>query len=234
MKTLRTYRHGPAKKNEEVIIDGEKVDVVGGRASDSPLSIPKGPEAARRVGRRWRYLQEQGLLVPEKIIFVASTAKRAIDTISTAMAEAGLTGDIIEFEDLEEFDQGGWTGLRKDREVTLPDGMRATYVPPHDRDQDYAVGGTETLRGATARTMRIMRAIADITPEGGTALIGGHGITTRLAVNEVAGVDILRTKMDYGAETPFVIDDSGQWSVPYAGLPTREPNAPIDQAIWQA
>jgi broad specificity phosphatase PhoE len=232
MKTLLVYRHGESEKNMDALADGVLQEVVGGRASDSPLTVPGGREHALGVGRRLLYLKQQGLILPDKLRLVSSTAVRACQTLDIAREFAGLDGDVRYYQDLEEFDQGAWTGLPKSKPLVLDDGSKVEYLPLHERDPDYSVGDCETLRDTTLRVMNVLDEVAGTTPEGGVSVVSGHGITNRLAAIAVTGADILGTKMSFGAETCFTIEDQDQWSVPYVGLPTHKPNLPIEQAVW--
>ncbi len=233
MKTLRVYRHGEADKNVKVIKDGREIDVVGGRASDSPPTA-KGLVHSRRVGERLLYLANQGLVVPDKLQFASSKAVRARMLMEEARDTMGLTDRLVrEYDDFEELSQGKWEGKDKEEPMVI-DGLAYEYLPPHKRPPHYNIGEAEELEAAAERTLRVLSAIALATPEGGTTAVGSHGITTRLAVNAIMGHDypgILPTKMDYGAETLIEIDGDS-WHVAYAGLPTDEPNAPLSRAIW--
>jgi broad specificity phosphatase PhoE len=237
MKKLLVYRHGEARKNTQAEVSpGVWEDVVGGRASDSPLTKEGIERHAVGVGRRILYLCEQGVIEPETTKFFSSTAVRARDTLRIACGIAGLQRRIksIQYDfELEELDQGEWTNRPKSRPLVLKGGGTAEYVPLSERDLDYTVGGMETLRGVTERTMRALHRAADAVPEGGVGIVSGHGITTRLAAIAITGADILGTRMDFGAETAFVIDGQ-EWTVPYVGLPTHEPNPPLAQAMWHA
>ncbi len=234
MKSLRVYRHGEADKNVPVIKDGKKIDVVGGRASDSPPT-ENGLLHSRQVGNRLLYLVGQGSVDPNRLQFASSTAVRARVLAETARDIVGLTGQPVRmYEDFEELYQGDWEGRDKAKPMII-DGIAYPYLPPHKRPPHYDVGKAEQLEVATARTLRVLSAIALNTPEGGTTAVGSHGITTRLAVNAIMDLSwpgILPTKMDYGAETLIEIDGDS-WQIPYAGLPTDESNAPLDRAIWQ-
>lgn len=234
MKRLRVYRHGEADKNVKAMKNGREIDVVGGRASDSPPTA-KGLVHSQRVGERLSYLAGQGLVVPNRLHFASSTAVRARVLMETARDVMGLTDQPVrEYDDFEELFQGDWEGRDKEEPMVI-DGVSYSYLPPHKRPPHYNVGNAEELEAATERTLRVLSAIALATPEGGTTAVGSHGITTRLAVNAImrlAHPGILPTKMGYGAETLIEIDGD-TWHVPYVGLPTDEPNAPLSRAIWQ-
>src|SRR5947207_312295 len=114
MKTLLVYRHGEAEKNVKAVKNGRKIDIVGGRASNSPPTA-NGLVHSRRVGERLLYLASQGLVVPDRLQFASSRAVRARVLMQKARDVMGLTNrPVREYSDFEELFQGDWEGRDKE------------------------------------------------------------------------------------------------------------------------
>ena len=233
MKTILVYRHPQSEKNRSTRRhDGKEKIMIAGRASDSPLTPTGQSQAKEWLGGRLSFLLANGELDAERTVLGASTAKRAWQALEIGAGAAGLRGQVKRYEDLEELEEGPWTGGFKDEPLVLPDGTQIPYLHFHQRGLDYDAGGTESLRHGGQRVIERWREIASRTPEAGAAVIVGHALVSKVAVRLLTGIDTTASQWGFASETRLTVNNRGHWEPEYIALPTDVPCAPVGRAVW--
>lgn len=106
-----------------------------------------------------------------------STLKRAYNTATLALTEAGQGVDLIRHDDLRERDYGDLTGLNKD-EMRQKFGEEQVHI--WRRSYDVRPPGGESLKDVVARVEPYYRAnIEPLVKAGKNVLIAAHGNTLR-------------------------------------------------------
>ncbi|HET8987051.1 MAG TPA: histidine phosphatase family protein [Humibacillus sp.] len=118
------------------------------------------------------------------VVIVSSDLQRAA---STAEAVSELTGLPVQLDErLREVHVGEWQGLHVDDvHARYPD-----LVAALDRGDDVRKGVTgETRQDVAARAGAALRDVADGLAAGETALVVAHGVSARVAVSDLVGLD---------------------------------------------
>lgn len=154
---LLLVRHGESETNAHA------AHVVGGRSSWSELT-ERGKAQARALGRLWAKVLEDDHLV------IASTAVRATQTARYALDAAGRPLTRLQTRpELEELDQGEWTGLPRVEVYT--DHQRAAI----DEDQwTFRPPGGESQADVFGRVSRLLA--GDVLEPGRCAWVVCHGV----------------------------------------------------------
>jgi broad specificity phosphatase PhoE len=160
---LSFIRHGQSEGN---LNSG----YVNGRSNHFALS-ELGERQAELVGLWLR--REVG--TPD--VVYASPAKRAMRTGEIALSAAGVSADIIIEDDVQEVDQGDWTG-RLRTGVYTPE-----VIAKIDHEgMDFRAPGGESIRDVMCR----MHDAAEIMAEG-NVWVFGHGLSIRCLAGAVMG-----------------------------------------------
>ena len=118
------------------------------------------------------------------VVIVSSDLQRAV---STAQAVSELTGLPVRLDErLREVHVGEWQGLHVDDvHARYPD-----LVAALDRGEDVPKGVTgETRQDVAARAGAVLREVADGLAPGETDLVVAHGVSARVAVSDLVGLD---------------------------------------------
>ena len=118
------------------------------------------------------------------VVIVSSDLQRAV---STAQAVSDLTGLPVRLDErLREVHVGEWQGLHVDDvHARYPD-----LVAALDRGEDVPKGVTgETRQDVAARAGAVLREVADGLAPGETGLVVAHGVSARVAVSDLVGLD---------------------------------------------
>ncbi len=195
MKLVYFVRHGESEANVQT------PRVVGGRSSWAELT-PRGVAQARALGRRWR---QDGL--PRDRV-VASTAIRAQQTARYCLeAAAGAINEVETYPELEELDQGDWTGRVRNEvytpeQVALIEARQWIFRPPGGESQD-------DVYQRTARWLQ-----ATVLPSDHThTWVFCHGMVIKLTLTGLTGLDrthAWRMPIDNGSITTLAYRDQ-EW-----------------------
>lgn len=159
MNYLVLLRHGESEWNKENRFTG---------FTDVDLS-PSGVEEAKEAGRSLKQIRFDAIFT--------STLKRAYNTASLAMQEAGQELEFIRHDDLRERDYGDLTGLNKD-ETRKKYGEEQVHI--WRRSYDVPPPGGESLKDVVDRVRPYFREnIEPLLKEGKNVLIAAHGNTLR-------------------------------------------------------
>lgn len=118
------------------------------------------------------------------VVIVSSDLQRAV---STAQAVSELTGLPVRLDErLREVHVGEWQGLHVDDvHARYPD-----LVAALDRGEDVRKGVTgETRQDVAARAGAVLREVADGLAPGETGIVVAHGVSARVAVSDLVGLD---------------------------------------------
>lgn len=159
MNYLVLLRHGESEWNKENKFTG---------FTDVELSA-NGIEEAKAAGRSLKNIKFD-------VVFT-STLKRAYNTASLAMTEAGQQHDFVKHDDLRERDYGDLTGLNKD-EMRKKFGEEQVHI--WRRSYDVRPPGGESLKDVVDRVRPYyLEHIKPLLDEGKNVLIAAHGNTLR-------------------------------------------------------
>lgn len=159
MNYLVLLRHGESEWNKENKFTG---------FTDVDLS-PNGIEEAKSAGRSLKNIKFDAVFT--------STLKRAYNTASLAMTEAGQQHDFVKHDDLRERDYGDLTGLNKD-EMRQKFGEEQVHI--WRRSYDVQPPGGESLKDVVDRVRPYYKAnIEPLLKEGKNVLVAAHGNTLR-------------------------------------------------------
>jgi probable phosphoglycerate mutase len=118
------------------------------------------------------------------VVILSSDLQRAV---STARAVSELTGLPVRLDErLREVHVGEWQGLHVDDvHARYPD-----LVAALDRGEDVPKGVTgETRQDVATRAGAVLREVADGLAAGETALVVAHGVSARVAVSDLVGLE---------------------------------------------
>ena len=118
------------------------------------------------------------------VVIVSSDLQRAV---STARAVGELTGLPVRLDErLREVHVGEWQGLHVDDvHARYPD-----LVAALDRGEDVRKGVTgETREEVATRAGAVLREVSDGLAPGATALVVAHGVSARVGVSDLVGLD---------------------------------------------
>lgn len=159
MNYLVLLRHGESEWNKENRFTG---------FTDVDLS-PNGVNEAKQAGRSLRQIRFDAVFT--------STLKRAYNTASLAMEEAGQQLEFVRHDDLRERDYGDLTGLNKD-ETRAKFGEEQVHI--WRRSYDVPPPGGESLKDVVDRVRPYFEAnIKPLLEDGKNVLIAAHGNTLR-------------------------------------------------------
>lgn len=159
MNYLVLLRHGESEWNKENKFTG---------FTDVDLS-PTGIEEAKSAGQSLKNIKFDAVFT--------STLKRAYNTASLAMTEAGQQHDFVKHDDLRERDYGDLTGLNKD-EMRKKFGEEQVHI--WRRSYDVQPPNGESLKDVVDRVRPYYKAnIEPLLKEGKNVLIAAHGNTLR-------------------------------------------------------
>jgi len=159
MNYLVLLRHGESEWNKENKFTGFK---------DVDLSA-NGIVEAKAAGTSLKNIKFDAVFT--------STLKRAYNTATLALTEAGQTHDMVKHDDLRERDYGDLTGLNKD-EMRQKFGEEQVHI--WRRSYDVRPPGGESLKDVVARvTPYYNEHIAPLVAQGKNVLLAAHGNTLR-------------------------------------------------------
>lgn len=159
MNYLVLLRHGESEWNKENKFTG---------FTDVDLS-PNGIEEAKSAGQSLKNIKFDAVFT--------STLKRAYNTASLAMTEAGQQHDFVKHDDLRERDYGDLTGLNKD-EMRKKFGEEQVHI--WRRSYDVQPPNGESLKDVVDRVRPYYKAnIEPLLKEGKNVLVAAHGNTLR-------------------------------------------------------
>ncbi|HYD18170.1 MAG TPA: 2,3-bisphosphoglycerate-dependent phosphoglycerate mutase [Patescibacteria group bacterium] len=159
MNYLVLLRHGESEWNKENKFTG---------FTDVELSAA-GIEEAKAAGQSLKNIKFDAVFT--------STLKRAYNTASLAMTEAGQQLDFVRHDDLRERDYGDLTGLNKD-EMRKKFGEEQVHI--WRRSYDVRPPGGESLKDVVDRVRPYYEAnIKPLLDAGKNVLIAAHGNTLR-------------------------------------------------------
>ena len=196
LKVIHFIRHGQSEVNVRV------PRLVGGRCSWAELT-PRGIAQARVLGDRLRAEFRPGDLV------VSSTAVRAQQTARHSLDAGGLPVDRTEtYPELEELDQGAWTGrLRSEvytpEQVAIIEARQWHFRPPNGESQDDVY--RRTLAWLERRVL---------SSDHEQSWVFCHGLVIKLTLTGVLGLDRMnawRLPIDNTSITTLTYDD-GTWA----------------------
>lgn len=159
MNYLVLLRHGESEWNKENKFTGFR---------DVDLSA-NGIEEAKAAGVSLRNIKFDAVFT--------STLKRAYNTATLALKEAGQAHELIKHDDLRERDYGDLTGLNKD-EMRQKFGEEQVHI--WRRSYDVRPPGGESLKDVVARVTPYYEThIKPLVEEGKNVLLAAHGNTLR-------------------------------------------------------
>jgi 2,3-bisphosphoglycerate-dependent phosphoglycerate mutase len=159
MNYLVLLRHGESEWNKENKFTG---------FTDVDLST-NGIEEAKAAGRSLKHIKFDKVFT--------STLKRAYNTATLALAEAGQKHELIKHDDLRERDYGDLTGLNKD-EMRKKFGEEQVHI--WRRSYDVKPPGGESLKDVVERVGPYYREqIEPLIKAGKNVLVAAHGNTLR-------------------------------------------------------
>ncbi len=159
MNYLVLLRHGESEWNKENKFTG---------FTDVDLS-PTGIEEAKAAGQSLKNIKFDAVFT--------STLKRAYNTASLAMTEAGQQHDFVKHDDLRERDYGDLTGLNKD-EMRKKFGEEQVHI--WRRSYDVRPPGGESLKDVVDRVRPYFTEhIKPLLDQGKNVLVAAHGNTLR-------------------------------------------------------
>ncbi len=159
MNYLVLLRHGESEWNKENKFTG---------FTDVDLSAT-GIEEAKSAGQSLKNIKFDAVFT--------STLKRAYNTASLAMTEAGQQHDFVKHDDLRERDYGDLTGLNKD-EMRKKFGEEQVHI--WRRSYDVQPPNGESLKDVVDRVRPYYKAhIEPLLKEGKNVLVAAHGNTLR-------------------------------------------------------
>lgn len=184
--------------------------IVGGRSNESPLT-QRGIEQAKQLGR---YLLAND--VTPDFVYI-SPAVRTRDTARFALEELGIDIDPVVEHDLQELDQGLWTG-RLRTETYTPDVLAEIAR----QGKDFKADGGESMNETGQRMLRAASVIADRhVDDDGTqrGFMFTHGFATRCLASTINDWSHQQT---FETETPnasisLFTRTSGVWKMEYIG-----------------
>ena len=194
MNYLVLLRHGESEWNKENKFTG---------FTDVDLS-PAGIEEAKAAGRA---IKEKNIKFDA--VFT-STLKRAYNTASLALKEAGQSGiEMIKDDDLRERDYGDLTGLNKD-EMRKKFGDEQVHI--WRRSYDVKPPGGESLKDVVDRVRPYFnKHIKPLLDEGKNVLVACHGNTNRallIILGENTPENINSAEIPTGVPLVFEMDKS--------------------------
>lgn len=159
MNHLVLLRHGESQWNKENRFTG---------FTDVDLS-EQGIAEAKAAGTSLKFINFDKVFT--------STLKRAYNTASLALTEAGQKKELIKHDDLRERDYGDLTGLNKD-EMRKKFGEEQVHI--WRRSYDVRPPGGESLKDVVARVTPYYEAhIKPLIDAGQNVLVAAHGNTLR-------------------------------------------------------
>lgn len=159
MNYLVLLRHGESEWNKENKFTGFR---------DVDLSA-NGIEEAKAAGVSLKNIKFDAVFT--------STLKRAYNTATLALKEAGQAHELIKHDDLRERDYGDLTGLNKD-EMRQKFGEEQVHI--WRRSYDVRPPGGESLKDVVARVTPYYEThIKPLVEEGKNVLLAAHGNTLR-------------------------------------------------------
>ncbi|MEZ0225574.1 MAG: 2,3-diphosphoglycerate-dependent phosphoglycerate mutase [Alphaproteobacteria bacterium] len=193
MNYLVLLRHGESEWNKENKFTG---------FTDVDLS-PAGIEEAKTAGRS---IKEKNIKFDA--VFT-STLKRAYNTASLALTEAGQDIELIKHDDLRERDYGDLTGLNKD-EMRKKFGDEQVHI--WRRSYDVPPPNGESLKDVVDRVRPYFnKHIKPLLDAGKSVLIAGHGNTNRallIILGENTPENINSAEIPTGVPLVFEMDKS--------------------------
>lgn len=161
---LYAIRHGQSTLNKTP-------HIICGRSNEAPIT----EQGVRESKERGRSFYIRGI-IPDAVY--SSPADRAMHTAYHTLGEMGLRNmPIIIDDDLQELDQGLWTGQLRSEKYT-----EDVLAQIHTEGKDFAADGGESMNQTGERTLRSMTRIADEHAEKGktkTIFVFGHGMSIR-------------------------------------------------------
>lgn len=189
MNYLVLLRHGESEWNKENRFTG---------FTDVDLSAD-GIKEAREAGQSLKQIKFDAVYT--------STLKRAYNTASLAMEEAGQELTFIKHDDLRERDYGDLTGLNKD-ETRAKFGDEQVHI--WRRSYDVPPPGGESLKDVVARVRPYFEEnIKPLLEDGKNVLIAAHGNTLRamlIILEENTPENINNAEIPTGVPLVFEMD----------------------------
>jgi 2,3-bisphosphoglycerate-dependent phosphoglycerate mutase len=193
MNYLVLLRHGESEWNKENKFTG---------FTDVDLS-PNGVEEAKAAGRSLKNIKFDAIFT--------STLKRAYNTASLALKEAGQEHDFVKHDDLRERDYGDLTGLNKD-EMRKKFGEEQVHI--WRRSYDVRPPGGESLKDVVERVRPYYNEhIKPLLDEGKNVLIAAHGNTLRamlIILEENTPENINSAEIPTGVPLVFEMDKAAK------------------------
>lgn len=189
MNYLVLLRHGESEWNKENRFTG---------FTDVDLS-PNGINEAKQAGQSLKQIKFDAVFT--------STLKRAYNTASLAMQEAGQQLEFVRHDDLRERDYGDLTGLNKD-ETRAKFGDEQVHI--WRRSYDVPPPGGESLKDVVARVRPYFdENIKPLLQDGKNVLIAAHGNTLRamlIILEENTPENINNAEIPTGVPLVFEMD----------------------------
>lgn len=189
MNYLVLLRHGESEWNKENRFTG---------FTDVDLS-PNGINEAKQAGQSLKQIKFDAVFT--------STLKRAYNTASLAMQEAGQQLEFVRHDDLRERDYGDLTGLNKD-ETRAKFGDEQVHI--WRRSYDVPPPGGESLKDVVARVRPYFEEnIKPLLQDGKNVLIAAHGNTLRamlIILEENTPENINNAEIPTGVPLVFEMD----------------------------
>lgn len=189
MNYLVLLRHGESEWNKENRFTG---------FTDVDLS-PNGIDEAKQAGQSLKQIKFDAVFT--------STLKRAYNTASLAMQEAGQQLEFVRHDDLRERDYGDLTGLNKD-ETRAKFGDEQVHI--WRRSYDVPPPGGESLKDVVARVRPYFEEnIKPLLEDGKNVLIAAHGNTLRamlIILEENTPENINNAEIPTGVPLVFEMD----------------------------
>ena len=195
LKVIHLIRHAESEANVRT------PPIVGGRCSWAELTA-RGVEQARVLGERLKKAHPDDL-------WASSTAIRAQQTARYSLEAAGLSTDRTQtYGELEELDQGDWTGrLRTEvytpEQIAIIEAQQWYFRPPNGESQDDVY--RRTLDWLERRVLSSDHA---------RAWVFCHGMVIKLTLAALVGLDRLtawQIPIDNTSITTLTWDE-GQWT----------------------
>ncbi len=190
--------------------------IVGGRSNHSPLA-----DGAETEGVRTAQALMERRVVPD--VVVASPAIRTMATAEIILSTMGITIEPIIQDELQELDQGEWTG-RIRSEVYTPEIFELMEL----HAKDFKADGGESMNEVGLRMYSHIDTFAGLAPQVDGRPLRVFAFTHGLAIRCLAGhIENWDRKQIYTTETPNgsvskFLSRSGVWRVEYIGHTAEE------------
>ena len=194
--------------------------IIGGRSNDCPLS-PEGPQQARSLS--FAFVE---LGIKPDIVYT-SPAERARKTASIVLKNMNVDIEPIISDELQEMDQGEWTGLNRDEVYTSEVVAEILSLGKHSK----APGGesiydvTERMKDEWLDDLFTGEYFSiDKGDDAVNIFAFGHGLAIRCLVGDIEGwsrEEIIQTKTP-NASVTLLTHSEGEWSVEYNGLSHKD------------